>query len=40
MLRKTTCRHIERSEISQIAEEKRGFLGRAFLEMTLNRLIG
>ena len=26
MLRKTTYRHIERSEISQIAEEKRGFL--------------
>ena len=34
-LRKTTCRHIERSEISQIVEQKWGFLGRASLEMTI-----
>ena len=34
MLSKTVNRHIERSEISQIAGKKRGFLGRAFLEMT------
>ena len=29
MFGKTTCRHIEHSEISQIVEEKRGFPGRA-----------